>query len=144
MIPLSTDWTALNSKIDAMTPTGNTNVTIGLDMGFQLVSPVAPFNAPQPAPDLDKVIVILTDGMNTQNRWSSSESAIDARTQLACNNIKAANIKLYTVRVLDGDASLLQGCATKPSMYYDVEQASQLNSAFGSIAQNLANLRIAQ
>src|SRR5262245_5139651 len=30
MMPLSTDWTALNAKIDAMTPTGNTNVTMGM------------------------------------------------------------------------------------------------------------------
>jgi hypothetical protein len=29
-------------------------------------------------------------------------------------------------------------------MYYDVQQASQLNAVFSSIAQNLANLRIAQ
>jgi Flp pilus assembly protein TadG len=144
MMPLSEDWTALNSKVDAMTPTGNTNVTIGLAMGFQLLSPNEPFQAPPPAPDLDKVIVILTDGQNTQNRWSSTESTIDARTQKACDNIKAANIKLYTVRVIDGDVTLLQGCATKPSMYYDVQQASQLNAVFSSIAQNLANLRIAQ
>jgi hypothetical protein len=27
-------------------------------------------------------------------------------------------------------------------MYYDVQQASQLNAAFSAIAQNLANLRI--
>jgi Flp pilus assembly protein TadG len=144
MTPLSEDWTALNSKIDAMTPTGNTNVTIGLAWGFQLLSPNEPFQAPPPAPDLDKVIVILTDGLNTQNRWSQTESTIDARTQKACDNIKAANIKLYTVRVIDGDVSLLQGCATKPSMYYDVQQANQLNAVFSSIAQNLANLRIAQ
>jgi Flp pilus assembly protein TadG len=142
MMPLSTDWTALNAKIDAMTPTGNTNVTIGLAWGFQLVSPVEPFNAPQPAPDLDKVIIILTDGENTQNRWSSTASVIDARTSKVCDNIKAANIKLYTVRVIDGDVTLLQGCATKPTMYYDVQQAVQLNSVFSSIAQNLANLRI--
>ena len=64
-----------------MTPTGNTNVTIGLAWGFQLLSPVAPFNAPAPAPDLDKVIMLLTDGENTQNRWSSSASSIDARTR---------------------------------------------------------------
>ena len=114
MMPLGYDWTALNAKIDAMTPTGNTNVTIGLAWGFQLISPVEPFNAPAPAPDLDKVIVILTDGTNTQNRWSSTESVIDARTQKVCDNIKAANIKLYTVRVIDGNASLLQGCASKP------------------------------
>ncbi len=144
MMPLGYDWTALNSKVDAMVPTGNTNVTIGLAWGYQLLSPVAPFNAPSPAPDLDKVIVILTDGTNTQNRWSSTESVIDARTQKVCDNIKAANIRMYTVRVLDGNATLLQGCATKPDMYYDVSQASQLNSVFSSIAQNLANLRIAK
>ena len=58
--------------------------------------------------------------------------------------IKAANIKVYTVRVIDGNASLLQTCATKTDMYFNVQQASQLNSVFSSIAQNLANLRIAK
>jgi Flp pilus assembly protein TadG len=144
MMPLSEDWTALNAKIDQMTPAGNTNVTIGLAWGFQLLSPVEPFNAPAPAADLDKVIILMTDGQNTQNRWSSTASVIDARTQKACDNIKAANIKLYTVRVIDGDATLLKACATKPSMYYDVQQAVQLSSVFSSIAQNLANLRITQ
>jgi hypothetical protein len=46
--------------------------------------------------------------------------------------------------VIDGNATLLQGCATNPSMYYDVQQASQLNSVFTAIASNLANLRIAK
>ncbi len=144
IMPLSNDWTALNAKIDAMTPTGNTNVTIGLAWGYQLVSPVAPFYAPPTAPDLDKVIVILTDGENTQNRWTSSSSSIDSRTSKVCDNIKAANIKLYTVRVIDGNGTLLKNCATKPSMYYDVDQAIELSSVFSSIAQNLANLRIAK
>ena len=48
------------------------------------------------------------------------------------------------MRVIDGNATLLKNCATKPDMYYDVQQASQLNSVFASIAQNLANLRIAK
>jgi Flp pilus assembly protein TadG len=142
MMKLSTNWTALNNKIDAMTPTGNTNVTIGLQMAWQTLTPSAPFNAPATATDLDKVIILLTDGENTQNRWTSSESSIDARTEKACTNAKAANIKIYTVRVINGDATLLRNCATTPEMYYDVQQASQLNAAFGSIAQNLANLRI--
>jgi len=83
MMTLSEDWTALNAKIDAMTPTGNTNVTIGLSWAFQLLSPNEPFNAPATATDLDKVIVLMTDGENTQNRWTSSASSIDARTQKA-------------------------------------------------------------
>jgi len=142
MMPLSEDWTALNAKIDAMTPTGNTNVTIGMSLAWQSLSPVDPFGAPAKADDLDKVIVLLTDGTNTQNRWSSSSTSIDSRTSKACAAAKADNIKVYTVRVIDGNASLLQACATKPSMYYDVQQANQLNAAFGSIAQNLANLRL--
>ena len=144
MMALSTDWTALNSKIDAMTPVGNTNVTIGLQLAWQSVSPVAPFNAPAPAPDLDKVIILLTDGDNTQNRWSSTQSVIDARTDKVCTNAKADNIKIYTIRVINGNASLLKSCATKPDMYYEVAQATQLNSVFTAIAQNLANLRIAK
>jgi Flp pilus assembly protein TadG len=144
MMTLSYDWPALNSKIDAMTPTGNTNVTIGMQLAWQTLSPVAPFVAPAPAPDLDKVVILLTDGQNTQNRWSSSQSSIDARTQKVCENAKADNIRIYTVRVIDGNATLLKNCASKPEMYYEVSQAVQLNSVFASIAQNLANLRISK
>jgi Flp pilus assembly protein TadG len=144
MMPLSYDWTALNSKIDDMTPAGNTNVTIGLQVGWQTLSSVAPFNAPATAPDLDRVIILLTDGDNTQNRWSSSEYSINTRTQKVCENAKADNVKIYTIRVINGNASLLKNCASRPDMYYEVSQASQLNSVFASIAQNLANLRIAK
>jgi hypothetical protein len=105
---------------------------------------VAPFNAPAPTADLDKVIILLTDGDNTQNRWSSTASVIDARTQKACDNAKADNIKIYTVRVIQGNAALLKNCATAPDMYYEVDQASQLNGVFSSIAQKLATLRLAK
>jgi Flp pilus assembly protein TadG len=144
MLPLSTDWTVLHSKIDAMTPTGNTNVTIGLQMAWQTISSVAPFSAPAASPDLDKVIILMTDGDNTENRWTKSSSSIDSRTQKACDNVKAAGVKVYTVRVIAGNATLLQNCATKPDMYFNVQNASQLNSVFSAIAQNLANLRISK
>lgn len=144
MMPLSENWTSLHGKIDAMTAAGNTNVTIGLAWAWQTLSPVAPMNAPSPQPDLDKVIILLTDGQNTQNRWTSSTSSIDGRTQKLCENAKADNIKIYTVRVIDGNGTLLRNCATKPDMYYDVNEADQLNVVFKSIAQNLANLRIAK
>jgi hypothetical protein len=55
-----------------------------------LLSPNELFNAPAPAPDLDKVIVLMTDGENTQNRWTSSTTSIDARTQKARDIVKAA------------------------------------------------------
>ena len=151
LLPLTTNWTALNSKIDAMSPNGNTNSTIGLVWAWHSLTPGAPLSeAAAPATDLDKVIIILTDGQNTE-AWKNSNntkvtgsSTIDARTRLVCDNIKAANIKIYAIRVINGNASLLQQCATNPTMYYDVQNASQLNSVFGAIAQNLANLRLAK
>lgn len=145
MMPLTNEWTALTNKIDSMQPSGNTNVTIGLVWAWHALTSNLPFTqASAPQPDLDKVIILLTDGTNTQNRWSSSSSQIDARTTKACENIKAAGIKLYTVRVIDGNATMLKECASKVAMFYDVQTASQLNIVFGTIAQNLANLRISK
>ena len=140
-------FTDLNNKIDAMTPSGNTNTTIGLVWGWHALTSNLPLTqGAAPAADLDKVIIMLTDGTNTEDRWSSTQSAIDARMQMACDNVKAPgnNIRIYTVRVIDGNANLLRGCATNPTMFYDVEQASELNGVFTSIAQNLASLRISK
>jgi Flp pilus assembly protein TadG len=151
VMPLSYDWTALNDKVDAMQPNGYTNVTIGLVWAWHALTTNTPLTqAAAPSPDLDKVIILLTDGDNTEawnnsnNTKITSQTTIDGRTSAACTNIKAANIKIYTVRVIDGNATLLKNCATNPTMYFDVQNASQLNSVFSAIAQNLANLRIAK
>ena len=100
--------------------------------------------ATAPADDLDKVIVFLTDGDNTENRWTYSGNSIDARTEAVCTNIKATGIKIYTIRTINGNATLLRNCATKPEMYFDVTQTSQLTEVFTSIAMALSNLRISQ
>jgi hypothetical protein len=84
------------------------------------------------------------DVSDMANKTLGNSITIDARPALVCSNIKAANIRIYTVRVIDGNATLLRNCATNPTMYYNVQSASQLNSVFGAIAQNLANRRIAK
>ena len=145
MLPLTFNWDSLNAKVDELSANGNTNVTIGLAWAFHMLTASGPMNtAAAPSADLDKVIILLTDGDNTQNRWSTTQSDIDLRTKKACDTVKAANIKLYTVRVIDGNATLLSACASKTSMYYNVQNASELNSVFATIAQELANLRIAK
>ena len=145
LMRLSYDWTALNNKIDELQPNGNTNVTIGLSWAFHALTAGDPLsNASVPSGDLDKVIILLTDGDNTQNRFSTTAADIDARTQQACANVKKANIKLYTIRVIDGNAKLLQACASQSDMYYNVQNASELNDVFDKIAKQLATLRIAK
>ena len=66
------------------------------------------------------------------------------RTEAACDNVKKAKIKLFTVRVIEGNQALLQACATAPNMFYDVQVASQLKDVFASIAASLSGARLSK
>ena len=43
----------------------------------------------------------------------------------------------YTIRVMDGNAALLQACASDPGKFYDVTQSSEITAAFDSLAGKL-------
>ena len=141
-----------------MTPGGITNQTIGLQWGFQSLT-AAPFTIPAKDPNYtyNQVVILLTDGLNTQNRFSTTQSEIDARTKKACDNINAAKITLYALQVnTDGDptSTMLQQCAgTAPSpnvqrKYPDpdksfiVTSSSGLGTVFNQIGTSLSKLRI--
>lgn len=141
--PMTSDWAALDQTVEAMAPNGTTNVTIGLSWAWQALTPGGTLSAAAPPKgDLDKVLVLLTDGTNTKNRWTNTGSLIDSRTKVACENAKGTGIKVYTIRVIEGNAELLRECASSTSMFYDVADATQLNGVFAQIAKNLANIRI--
>lgn len=146
IMPLSYDWTALHAKVDAMIATGNTNVPIGLAWGWNTLSPTLPFTegAAYGTVNLTKFLILLTDGENTDNRWDDPTSVINQRMTMVCNNIKAAGILLYTIRVIDGNGTLLQSCATTPSMYYNVQDAGQLSAVFNAIGAQIANLHLSK
>jgi Flp pilus assembly protein TadG len=146
MMTQTYDWTALKNKIDAMSPAGNTNVTIGVSLGWQTLMTGAPFFAPaeQSGYKYNKVLIVLTDGDNTENRFSTSQSSIDDRTKKACANAKAAGITIYTVLVIDGSQSLLQACASDATKYFYMQSSSGLVSAFNQIGTDLTNLRVSK
>jgi Flp pilus assembly protein TadG len=148
LMPLSYDWTALNAKIDSMTPGGNTNQTIGLQWGFQSLT-AAPFTIPAKDPNYtyNQIVILLTDGLNTANRFSTTQATIDARTQRTCNNIKAAGITLYALQVnTSGDptSTMLSQCASDASKFFLVTSAGQINAVFSQIGTQLSKLRIAR
>ena len=99
MMGLTNNWTALNAKVDQMTPAGNTNQSIGLASAWNALSTGLPMNARGKGPDVRQIIILLTDGLNTQNRWYSDQASIDARQKILCTNIKAAEITLHTIQV---------------------------------------------
>ena len=143
MEPLTTDLNLIRTRANAMTPGGNTNVTIGLTMGMATLRNDSPLGANSSnASDVEKFLILLTDGDNTQNRWSNGSGNIDPRLSAACTLAKTSNIKIYTIRVIAGNAGLLQACATNPSMYYDVQNASKLQPVFQKIIESIAGIRI--
>jgi hypothetical protein len=91
------------------------------------------------------VIVLLTDGLNTQNRWYSSQSSIDAREELTCANIKAAGILVYTVQVNTGGdptSTLLQQCASDNNKFFLLTSADEIVSTFNTISTELSRLYV--
>jgi len=141
--------TEATNYINAMSPVGNTNQAIGLQLGWMSLVGEGPFTAPamQSGYTYNQIIILLTDGLNTQDRWYSVQSQIDARQTLTCNNIKAAGITLYTVQVsTDGTpvSPLLQQCASNSNDFFYLTSSNQIVTTFNQIGTNLSNLYVAK
>ena len=156
-MPLSYDWTGMNNLVNAMTPGGGTNQNIGLVHGWQSLVGGGPYPTPpvmDPKYQYTQAIILLTDGLNTQDRWpgygdgsTQFNGSIDARQKMTCANAKAAGIVLYMIQVnTSGDptSTLLQQCASDSSKFFLLTSASQIVTTFNQIGTALSNLRIAQ
>jgi len=154
VVPLSYNWSTLSTAVDNMAANGGTNQTIGLVWGWHALTPSTdPLNGTLPLPSgTARYIIILSDGLNTQNRWSNTgnvdNTAVDARMNLVCANAKADGIVIYAVFVdiggSQGNSSVLQNCATDSSKYFDLTSAGQISAAFAAIGQQITNLRVSQ
>lgn len=83
--------------------------------------------------------------LNEDSSASERSEAMDARMVLACTNMKAKGITIYTVRIdVSGSASTaLRDCASSTDKYFDID-SSGLSAAFQNIAGSIGQLRIAQ
>jgi Flp pilus assembly protein TadG len=154
---LSYDWTTMNSVVSNMTPNGSTDQAIGLQLGWMSLAGGGPFSVPafKTGYTYSQIIILLTDGLNTQDRWygdgsslgTSDDAKIDAREALTCTNAKNAGITIYTIQVNTGGdptSTLLQNCASTSDKFYLLTSASQIITAFTQIGTNLSQLRVAQ
>ena len=146
---LSYDWSAMNTLVNNMYPAGNTNQAIGLALGWMSLTGGGPFIAPAMDPNYkyQQVIILLTDGRNTQDRWYSNQSQIDARQQMTCDNIKNARITLYTIQVNTGGdptSALLQNCASSSDKFFLLTSANQIVTTFNQIGTSLTQLYLAK
>jgi Flp pilus assembly protein TadG len=152
--PMSEQWQTLKDQINAMTAAGNTNQAVGLAWGWQSLSTQ---NDPIKAPPKNgnyvykEYIVLLSDGLNTQNRWSSSETSIDARQKILCQNIrndKVNPVTVFTIQVninsADAESQVLKECATPDGSFQMITSATQTSDAFKNILTQISRLRVSK
>ncbi|NWG71737.1 MAG: pilus assembly protein TadG [Parvularculaceae bacterium] len=175
--PLSSDKALLRSKIDLLTAGGPSGGHVGVGWGWYLVSPnfapLFPTNS-QPAaytaPNVQKVVVLMTDGeynssycngvvsnvTSTSGSGSTSDKINCAapnghsydQSQALCAAMKTAGVIVYTVGfqvVADPRATaLINGCATSPRHVYMAATGAQLREAFQTIAGEVSELRVSR
>jgi len=152
LLPLTYDWTALSNEVDALTAAGATNQTVGLVWGWQSQSQGVPLSASALPQNTQRIMILLSDGLNTQDRWygdgSNQSTQVDDRMSKACTNAKAFGFTIYTVFVdlngTQGNSTVLQNCASDSSKYFDLTSADQIISTFNQIGEQITNLRVSQ
>jgi uncharacterized protein YegL len=153
VFPMSNNWSTLKQQITNMTPAGNTNQAVGLAWGWQSLSTI---NGPIMAPAKNNnyiykdYIVLLSDGLNTQNRWSTTTTSIDTRQQLLCDAIQHDTknpVTVFTIQVnisnKDPKSLVLQNCATNGNSQM-ITSSSQTANAFQNIITQISKLRVAK
>ena len=158
MMGLSYNWTAMKTAVDGLSPNGSTNQPIGLVSGWQSLVGIGPFTMPAKDPNYNyrEVIILLSDGLNTQDRWygngSSTSTQVDDRMWASggagtCKNIKDTGVTIYTIQVNTGgdpQSTLLHNCATDSSKFVMLTTANQIVATFQQIGTQLSQLRIAR
>ena len=156
-IDKSVDDSTIKGKINNLMAVGNTNQAIGMQVAWMLLQPTGLFTAPAKDPNYQykDVIILLSDGDNTQNRWYSKASQIDARQRLLCDNINASptpsdptrkDTAVFTIQVnTDGDAesAVLKYCADA-GRFYPTTTTTGMAAAFNSIGNSLVQLHLAK
>ena len=152
--PMSNQWQALKDQISAMTPSGNTNQAVGLAWGWQSLSTT---NRTYPAPAKDATsiykdyIVLLSDGLNTQNRWSTPVGNIDARQKMLCAEHQERQDQPRD-RVHDpgqhqqrgSEIESAAGLRHRNGNFQMITTANQTSDAFKNILTQISKLRVAK
>src|SRR5581483_9366885 len=152
MMTLNYNWTNLGTEVDSMVANGSTNQTIGLQHGWATLTSGSPYSAPALPANTTQYIILVSDGLNTQDRWygdgSNQSSSVDTRMSAACTNAKAAGVVIYTIFVdlngTQGSSTVLQNCATDSSKYFDLTTSNAVITTFNQIAQQITAVRVSR
>ncbi len=146
VLPLTSDMDAVKSQLDAMVPYTWTHIALGVEFGYHLLSPDAPFSegASFTNKNTQKIMVLLTDGMQTEPAFGPSVRSVargEKNLSGICDNAKADGITIMTIayNIDDKDTvDRLKGCTTDPSKhFYDIGTENNVSAAFEEIKNQI-------
>jgi len=153
--PIGDDVEAITKQIQDMKPYKWTHIALGFEFGWHLLSPNAPFTDVAPYDDEDtmKVIVLLTDGEQTEPAFGrdGKRDKYEGNKNLArmCEDAKGKGIRVMTVAFDLDDADTverLRECSTEPAKdFFTPDDGKDLAKSFDKIRGQLsASLRLAR
>ncbi len=151
LVPMTNVWTTLTDKITALVPGGNTNQAIGGAWGWLSLTQTAPLSAPpiDPAFTYNNYVVLVSDGLNTQDRLYTNAAQIDARQQILCDNMKAPpyNVTVFAIQINtgttpDATSAVLRYCASEAANFQEIRSAADTADAFKNVTTQIAKLRV--
>lgn len=134
---LNTAKTTVNNLIRANYPT---NIPAGLLWGWNMLTPGLPVSNGTSTSGVNRYVILLAGGPNIDQAdyGVSSLSQLNTRMSTLCTNMKNDNKRMFTIRYMAGDATLLSGCATSSTTdYFNATSNSSLTTAMTSIASTI-------
>lgn len=151
ILPLSNDFAGLKSQISNMTPYANTHIALGVQFGYQVLSPNGVYNssgtvAKYTDANTIKYLVLLTDGAQTEAAFGPGglRNVRQGEKNLVtlCENAKSSGIHILTMAVGVNDSATrarLQGCATDSAQdFFVINTADDMAKAFQTITGQIA------
>ncbi|MEM8876475.1 MAG: pilus assembly protein [Pseudomonadota bacterium] len=150
LMPMSTQREQLKSHIEGFTAAGCTAGHIGIQWGWNTLSPNWDDVWPDGATPRDygakqnvKIMIVMTDG--SLNTWFENGlgSSFDQGRSL-CRNIKREGITIYTVafRAPGNAEAFMRDCATSGEHYFNASSGTALRRSFEEIANRIRALRL--
>lgn len=149
-VPLTNDFTALKSQLDAMTPYAWTHIALGVEFGFHLLSDNAPFSegVSYSDPETEKIMIVLTDGTQTEPAFGPGSvrnvTQGEKNLEQLCVNAKAKGITMMTIAYDLDDSTTrnrLRNCSTDPTKHFFIATDT---AAVASAFENIRNAITAQ
>jgi Flp pilus assembly protein TadG len=147
-LDLTKNFDSVTDQLSAMIPYDYTNISLGVEFGYHMLSPNAPFTSGADFDDEEtrKFMVVLTDGDQTEFSFgpggTRSKENGELNLEKLCESAKANKITIITVALDLGPGATrdrLRGCATDPDRdFFTPESSSDLSKAFETIKTAIA------